>query len=123
MLESYDQAIEWLVKANKFEADDYDITFYLAKSYLRKDDLKKSLKYVNESIALKSTKADYYDIRAAIYIEQEEYELALMDYATSIHLYPNDCQVHQFMGDTYQQLGKTEAAEQAYKKSEKMGCK
>jgi len=55
----YEQAIELLKKADKYEEKNDTTIYYLGLSYTASDNLKKALKYFNE--LLKNTESPYYD--------------------------------------------------------------
>ncbi|PIB35205.1 hypothetical protein BFP72_07250 [Reichenbachiella sp. 5M10] len=118
----YDLAIEHLEKAYKKQPNDSDITNYLALCYKKKNHPSEALAFASLSIENESARADYYDLRAEILVSQGDYDKAILDYATSIRLYPSDCSVYQLMGETYTKLKELDKAKAAFNTYSELEC-
>lgn len=91
-LEDSDKALADLNKAIELDSENLDYYSYRVELYIGIEDYTNALKDLNTIIELAPTEARslHYNNRADFYKEQEEYDLALADYAQAIEINSDD---------------------------------
>jgi len=118
----YELAYNDLKMAFKLDSTDHDVIEYLARSLFELKKYKEALDYMNQLIGMDTDNANYYDYRALVNKQLENHEDAIRDYQVSLSLYPDDCKIHEYLGDLYTLIDKKDKAKVSYQKSKSMGC-
>lgn len=121
-MEQHYDALQDFVAAAALESSDPDVDEQMIYAYKGLKNYDKALSRCNKIIEAQTANASYRDLRAEIYTEMEEYQLALADYKMSLSLYPEDCTVHQKIGKIFEKLGDTLNASKHYQLASDMGC-
>jgi hypothetical protein len=73
-------------------------------------DPQKAIEYLTEAIRLEPNIWDLYSLRATVYIDLKQYQMAIRDFNKTIHLRPDDDRVYGMRGFAYARLGQYQQA-------------
>ncbi|MBK3516531.1 tetratricopeptide repeat protein [Carboxylicivirga marina] len=118
----YVAALKDFKQARSIDSSDLDIDIYIIRTLIKAGQYNDAIQVANKCIELHDDVAGFYDVRAQAYKELNKFQLAINDYYTSLDLYPNDCEVHFYIGQLYDLLNQKNKAHLAYQKAKEMGC-
>lgn len=105
-LKKYNKALQELGSFVKIYFKDPEANFYMAKSYLAKNEYFNALEAINISIGEKPHNFDYLFTRGKIYLESQAYKLAKKDFLLALDISNSNAgELYFLIGICYQHMG------------------
>jgi len=116
-MDMYEEAIEYLKKAEALESDDADIMHELADCYLRSEDYPHAIEYLKKGLEKEPDNADSYYFLGTCYEKTEKLDDAKHMYKKAIDADPRVAVYYQALGFVYENSGSHKDAIACFKKA------
>ena len=116
-LEKYQEAIEYLKKAQKIDSANQDIVVEMAYCFFNLEDYAEATVYFKQAVDIAPDEGDYYYHLGSCYEKTEQIEEAKKMYKKAIDLSPRDGTYYQALGFVYENSGNHKDAIVCFKKA------
>lgn len=109
-LQQYDEAMQYLLKADALEPNDVATLFNLAIVYKNKNLLTESIEYYQKALVFAPENSSILYNLANVYVELKDYEKAIGFYKKALTVNPNDVDILKAIAFTYKKDNKLDLA-------------